>query len=89
MKNLRKRLIFSADCSQSMGLPPELKIRRFENLFLFFLFSRSSVTFVQNPKLSKIQNPKLNDPPPYYRDFPMYSLNGPPPKKKNVTPGRN
>jgi hypothetical protein len=40
MKNLAQRLIFSADCSQSMGLTPELKIRRFENLFIpFFLRS--------------------------------------------------
>ena len=45
--------------------------------------------FVRNPKLSKIQNPKLNDPTPLiYRDFPMYSLNDPTPPK-NVTPGRN
>jgi hypothetical protein len=35
MKNLAQRLIFSADCSQSMGLTSELKIRRFENVFLF------------------------------------------------------
>ena len=50
MKNLAQRLIFSADCSQSMGLTSELKIRRFENVFLFFIFSKI--------------RPKLKDPPP-------------------------
>jgi hypothetical protein len=53
MKKLAQHLIFSADCSQSMGLPPVLKIRRFENYFFFCFVPRSGVTFVQNPKLSK------------------------------------
>ena len=51
MKNLAQRLIFSADCSQSMGLPSVLKIRRFENLFLFFVLFKD-----QASRLSKIQN---------------------------------
>jgi hypothetical protein len=61
MKNLAQRLIFrfSADCSQMMGLPPELKIKRFENFvfFSFFKISRHVCTksnIVQNPK-SKIK----------------------------------
>jgi hypothetical protein len=37
-KKLAQRLIFSADCSQSMGLTSVLKVRRFENVFLFCLF---------------------------------------------------
>jgi hypothetical protein len=66
MENLAQRLVFSADCSQSMGLPPELKIRRFENSFLFFFFffedQASRLSKIQNCPKSK--NPKLNDPPP-------------------------
>jgi hypothetical protein len=49
MKNSAQRLIFSADCGKSMGLPPELKIRRF-NFFSFFSF------LDQASRLSKIQN---------------------------------
>ena len=37
-ENVAQCLIFSADCSQSMGLTSELKIRRFENVILFFFF---------------------------------------------------
>jgi hypothetical protein len=50
MKKLAQHLIFSADCSQSMGLPPVLKIRRFENISFFVLFQD------QASRLSKIQN---------------------------------
>jgi hypothetical protein len=54
MKNLAQRLIFSADCSQSMGLPPELKIRQVEKIILFFLKIRRHVC----PKSKIVQNPK-------------------------------
>ena len=63
MKNLAQRLIFSADCSQSMGLTPELKIRRFENLFLFFFFLQDQAKI----KGSTPQNPPSKIHPRYLR----------------------
>jgi hypothetical protein len=56
MKDLAQRLIFSADCSQPMGLTPELKTRQFENLFIFFFFSKISRHVC--PKSNIVQNPK-------------------------------
>jgi hypothetical protein len=38
-------LLFSTDCSPIDWLQSALKIRRFENVFLFFLFWKSGVTF--------------------------------------------
>jgi hypothetical protein len=57
MKNLAQRLIFSTDCSQSMGLTSELKIRRFENLFLFLFF------FQDQAKIKR-STPKIHPPKP-------------------------
>jgi hypothetical protein len=75
-----------------MGLTSELKIRRFENVFLFFSFFKIG--------------PKLRDPPPKIHPpkpetgtsevlfVPEYNTWGgggsnDPPSPQNVTPGRN
>ena len=52
MKNLAQRLIFSADCSQSMGLTPEPKIRRFD----FFFFKKIRPKLKDPPPKSTLQN---------------------------------
>jgi hypothetical protein len=59
MKNLAQRLIFGADCSQSIGLPPVLKIRRFKNIF--FQDQASRLSKIQNyPKSKIVQNRYLS-----------------------------